>query len=118
MSSNNKKLQYEEQIKNEVNKLLRTGLDNSAFTFCSVTKVEMNPDFSVATLYWDTFDPSRRGDISKAMDSALGKMRAHLAKTLKVRHTPALTAVYDSQFEDEQEIEQLLKSEKEKGKSY
>lgn len=118
MSGNKKKLQYEEQIKNEVNKLFRTGMDNSAFTFCSITKVEMGPDFSTAKLYWDTFDPSRRGDISKAMESALGKIRTHLAKTLQVRHTPSLSAEYDSQFEDEQEIDKLLQSEKEKGKTF
>ncbi|MFG1494588.1 30S ribosome-binding factor RbfA [Halobacteriovorax sp. GFR7] len=118
MSGNKKKLQYEEQIKNEVNQLLRRGLDNSAFTFCSITKVEISPDFSTAKLFWDTFDPAKRGDIAKAMDASLGKIRSHLAKTLQVRHTPSLTAEYDSQFEDEQEIEKLLQSEKDKGKSF
>lgn len=118
MAKYSKKEQYEQSILNEVNKLLRTGMDNKSLSFVSITKVEMSQDFAYATLYWDTFDASKRGDISQALESSLGKMRSHLAKTLKVRHTPALSVKYDSQFEDSQNIEDILNSEKDKGKDF
>jgi len=114
----NKKEQYEQQIKNEVNTFLRTGLDNKSLAFVSITKVEMSSDFSVAVLYWDSFDPSAKGDIKKAIDGSLGKIRSHLAKTLQVRHTPSLEAKYDSQFEDANAIDQILQDEKDKGRDF
>ncbi|EQC44214.1 30S ribosome-binding factor RbfA [Bacteriovorax sp. Seq25_V] len=118
MAKFSKKEQYENQIRDELNLLLRTGLNNSALSFVSITRVEVAPDYSVATIYWDTFDPSRRGSIKEAMDATAGKMRSHLAKTVKVRHTPALVIKYDSSFEDEASIDSLLREEKKKGKSF
>jgi ribosome-binding factor A len=113
-----KKDQYEQEIQKEVNNYLRTSADNRHLSFVSVTKVELSPDFSYATLFWDTFDPSKRGDITKAMESSLGRIRKHLADNLKVRHTPSLSAKYDSQFEDEQAIDDLLQNERDKGKDF
>jgi len=114
----NKKEQYEQQIKNEVNTFLRQGLDNRALSFVSITKVEMSSDFALATLYWDTFDPSTKGDVKKAIEGSLGKIRSHLAKTLQVRHTPALAAKYDSQFEDANAIDKILQDEKDSGRDF
>ena len=118
MANYNKKTQYEQQIKNEVNSFLRKGLDNRALSFVSITKVEMSSDFSIATLYWDTFDPSSKGDVKKAIESSLGKIRSHLAKTLQVRHTPTLEAKYDSQFEDANAIDEILQKEKDSGRDF
>ena len=63
----------------------------------------------MAKVYWDTFDSSKRGDAKKAIEGLAGKMRSLLAKNLDVRHTPILEFYYDSQFEDEMKITQLLK---------
>lgn len=100
---------FEERIKNEVNSNLRGELKDPRLALMSVTRVELNPDYSVATVYWDTFDAGKRGDIKAALGSVKGKLRSLLAKNLKVRHTPELTFIYDSQFEDEKKIERLLK---------
>lgn len=118
MAGHSKKAQYEQQIQNEVNNLLRTGMDNRALSFVSITKVELAADFANAILFWDTFNPTQRGDIKIALDNSLGKIRSHLAKTLQIRHTPSLTARYDSQYEDAQVIEDILKSEKDKGRNF
>ncbi|OIQ16384.1 MAG: ribosome-binding factor A [Bacteriovorax sp. MedPE-SWde] len=118
MAKYNKKEQYELQIKNEVNTFLRTVVDNKALAFVSITKVEMSADFALATLYWDTFDANQKGDIKKAMEGCLGKIRSHLAKNLAVRHTPALSAEYDSQFEDSNAIDKILQDEKDKGRDF
>jgi ribosome-binding factor A len=100
---------YQDRIKNEINMILRREVSDPRLTLCSVTRVELNPDYSTAEVYWDTFDAAKRGDIKTAIDGLSGKMRSLLAKNLDVRHTPTLTFVYDSQFEDEMKITQLLK---------
>ncbi len=118
MAKFSKKEQYENQIRDELNLLLRTGLNNTALSFVSITRVDVAADYSVATVYWDTFDQARRGSIKDAMDATVGKMRSHLAKNVKVRHTPAIVVKYDSSFEDEASIDTLLREEKKKGKSF
>jgi ribosome-binding factor A len=105
----NPKQSYQEKIKNEINTILRREVSDPRLVMCSVTRVELNPDYSTAEVYWDTFDASKRGDIKLAIDGLSGKMRSLLAKNLDVRHTPVLTFLYDSQFEDEMKITQLLK---------
>lgn len=106
----NPKHSYQEKIKNEINMILRREVSDPRLTLCSVTRVELNPDYSVAEVFWDTFDSSKRGDIKSAIEGLSGKMRSLLAKNLDVRHTPVLTFHYDSQFEDEMKITELLKS--------
>ncbi len=110
-SGSNSRPMFEERIKNEINSLLRRELKDPRLSLMSVTRVELNQDYSVATVYWDTFDSAKRGDIKTAIEGTTGRMRSLLAKNLKVRHTPELTFVYDSQFEDEARIERLLKED-------
>lgn len=107
-SNTNSKDLYQEKIKNEINVLLRREIADPRLSLCTVTRVELNPDFSVASVFWDTFDASKRGNIKKAFDGISGRMRTLLAKNLDVRHTPTLTFIYDSQFEDELKITELL----------
>lgn len=118
MAKTNRKEHFENQIKDALNSLLRQGMNNTALSFVSITRVDLNQDFSIAEVYWDTFDISKRGTIKEAMDGAAGKMRSHLAKVLKVRHTPILDIKYDSSFEDEAKIDDLLNSEKKNGKTF
>jgi len=111
-SNTNSRELYQEKIKNELNVLLRREISDPRLSLCSVTRVDLNPDFSTADVFWDTFDASKRGDIKKAIEGISGRMRTLLAKNLDVRHTPILTFLYDSQFEDELKITELLKKAK------
>lgn len=108
------KEKYEEMIQNDINKILRQGLSDPRLNLVSVTRVNLNDDYSIANVYWDTFNPSTRGDIKAAFDGIRGKVRSMLAKTLKVRHVPEINFFYDSQFEDEHKIMNLLKEEHDK----
>lgn len=111
-----KKDKYQERLLNEVNSILRTQVSDPRLQFASATKVELNQDFSVAKVFWDSFDVSKKDDISKGLNAVKGKVRSLLASSLGVRHTPEIVFVYDSQFESEQEISNLLNSEKDNGK--
>jgi ribosome-binding factor A len=106
------KVIFEDKIKNEISSLLRTSLNDPRLIMMSITRVELNQDYSMATVYWDTFDSTKRGDVKDAVEGTRGKLRSLLAKNLNVRHTPDITFIYDSQFEDEARIQKLLDEEK------
>ncbi len=103
------KLKYEELVKNAINSALRRDVNDPRMTFVSITKVELSEDYANAKVWWDTFDSSKRGEIKEAIDHLKGRLRTILASRLEVRHVPELHFVYDSQYEDEQRIDQLLK---------
>jgi ribosome-binding factor A len=106
-----KKDKFEERLLNEINGLLRSKINDPRLQFVSVTKVELSPDYSYATLHWDTFNAHTRGDAKLAINEARGKLRSELAKVLEVRHVPSLTFVYDNQFEEEQKIVKLMNAD-------
>ena len=101
---------YEEKIRDAINVALRLTLKDPRLVIVSVTRVELNNDYSAAKVFWDTYDANKRGDTKKAVDGIASKLRAVLAKELQVRHTPHLEFFFDSRFEDEKKIEDLLKS--------
>ncbi len=105
------KQKFEEKILNELNFLLRTRITDPRVQNVSLTKVMLNKDYSIATVSWDTFNVSTRGDSKSAITKMTGKLRTELSKTLKLRHTPELKFIYDSQFEDANHITNLLKSD-------
>lgn len=113
-----KKDKFEERLLNEINQMLRSQFSDSRLTFVSITGVELNPDYSVAKVSWDTFDSARRGDIKKAINSISSRLRVMLAGTLKVRHMPHLVFEYDSRFDDERGVEEILESEAKLGKGF
>ncbi len=113
-----KKDKYEGRLQNEINSILRTQISDLSLQFVSVTKVEMNFDFSTAKVFWDTFDNSKRGDAKKSFEKSKGRIRSLLAKSVDLRHIPNLEFLYDSQFEAEKGITELLEDEDKKGKSF
>lgn len=113
-----KKTKFEEKILNELNVIVRQNLNDTRLRHASLTKVELANDYSVATVYWDTFDREKKAEIANAFESAQSKLRGLLSQVLRVRHTPEITLVYDSQFESEQAIADILGSEIKSGKTY
>jgi ribosome-binding factor A len=108
--NNFKKQKYEERLLNEINGLLRSGGTNDGrLARVSITKVELSPDYGYATVSWDTYDSGTRGDAKTAIEASAGRIRSELAKVLEVRHVPALTFIYDNQFEEEKKIMDLIK---------
>lgn len=102
------KQKYQEKILHELNHILRSEVSDTRVQFVSVTSVELNKDFSVAKIYWDTFNPAKRGDCKKAIDGMRGRLRTLLSQNMKLRHTPVLNFFYNSQFEDQKKIEDLI----------
>ena len=101
---------YEAKIKDAINTAFRQSLADPRLTMISVTRVDLTTDYSLAKVYWDTFDAAKRGSIKDAIEGSASKLRSILAKELNIRHTPKLTFFYDSQYEDEAKIAELLKN--------
>lgn len=111
-----KKDKYQDRLLAEVNTFLRTKFSDKRLQFASFTKVELSPDYSVATLYWDTFDAKHRGEIAQAMETIKGRLRSLLAEVLTVRAVPSLELKYDAQYESERAIDEILDREAKEGR--
>lgn len=103
------KLKYEEKVRDEINLALRREFTDPRLINVSVTHVELTQDYSHAKVYWDTFNATTRGDAKSAIDATAGRMRKLLADKMQVRHTPEIHYIYNSQFEDSNKIDRLLK---------
>ena len=113
-----KKSKLEERILQELNSFIRTKLGDVRLQFVSITKVELNVDYSVAMVYWDTFQTETRGSAKEAIESARNRMRQVLAESLETRVVPQLVLKYDAQYESEKSITDLLKGEEKQGKGF
>jgi ribosome-binding factor A len=109
-----KKEKLQDQILAEINRILRTETSDQRLRFVSITKVEVNKDYSVAKVFWDTFDSSKRGDANKALTKSVGRIRSLLAGILTLRKVPIITFEYDTRFEAEKYITDILEAEKSK----
>ena len=98
--------------------ILRQELADSRLSFVTLTKVLLNNDFSLAEVYWDSYDPEKRDGVKKALSSASSRMRAILAQNLKVKSVPEIKFIYDTQFEDENHISEILARESKEGKKF
>lgn len=103
------KLKYEEKVRDVINLALRREFTDPRLVNVSVTHVELTQDYSHAKVYWDTFNVQTRGDAKEAIESTAGKMRKILSTKMEVRHTPEIHYIYNSQFEDANKIDKLLK---------
>jgi ribosome-binding factor A len=99
------KIKYEERVRDVINLALRREFTDPRLMNVSITHVELTQD------YWDTFNTATRGDAKDAIESTTGRMRALLASKMEVKHTPQLHYIYNSQYEDESKITQLLKDD-------
>lgn len=111
-----KRQKLNDRMMDMLNGYLRAQVKDPRLQFVSITSVQLNPDNSHAKVYWDTFDSSKKESIAQAFESLGPRARTFLAKGLKIRHVPGLSFHYDSQYEDQQAIEEILAQEKAEGK--
>lgn len=102
------KKKYEELILHELNYFLRKNLNDKVMQFVSFTQIVLNKDYSLAKIYWDSFDESAFKKIEAGLLELSPKIRKYLSQNLKLRHTPELKFYYNSQFKDENRIDELL----------
>ena len=118
MKNNNsfKKEKFQERIQQMVSSYLKS-MSDTRFNLISITRVELNYDNSKAKVYWDTFDSEKKDEIREALPKVSGKLRSQMSGVLNIRQVPAINFYYDSQFEDEKKIVDILKKEQESRKN-
>ena len=79
--------------------------------FVSITRAEVSPDLKVARVYFSVMGDADAA--KKALVSACGKLRHHLAVTLNLRITPELLFYADSSIEHGAHLARLLADIKE-----
>lgn len=99
----------ENEILNLSNEFFKVKMSNPKLKQISVTRVELTSDFAYAKLYWDTFLLDQKNDMAHGLERCQKKLRMDLARNLKLRSVPEIQLVYDSQYESEKKIEDLLK---------
>ena len=111
-----KREKYGEKILHKLNLILRRDFNDTRLQFVSITRVELNRDYSVAKIYWDTFNMNKLPEVKEAMNKVAGRMRVLLSQVLDVHTIPATQLIYDNQFDEEQKVTQILDRERVEGK--
>ena len=109
MSSEARARRLGERIREELSELLRREVADPRLQLVSVTDVEVDREFSIATVYVSALDAGERIDeILTAFRSARGFLRYELAGRIPVRSFPQLRFRHDPSAERGAKIEDLI----------
>ena len=87
----------QEQLKEEVSRLLREDVTDPRIRLVTLTRVDVAPDLSNARIYWSALDADeeRVELIQDGLESAAAFVRRRLSRVLPLRKTPALVFRHD-----------------------
>lgn len=75
----------------------------------TITGVDCSPDLRNATVYYTVYgDEKLMTAVAKQLEALTPQLRRHVARTVRLKHTPALTFATDTSIERGNRIEQLL----------
>lgn len=99
----------EDQIQRSLSEIIRTRVRDPRLHGAVITGVDVSRDLSVAWVYFSSLDGQQdRATLESAFASALGFLRAQLAKQLTVRHVPELRMRYDDTTERSSAMDRLI----------
>lgn len=99
-----------DQIRSELAQVLRFEMKDPRIALASISSVEVTRDFSHAKVKVSVLgdDLEQREEAVATLRQAKGWVRSHLAKRLRLRHTPELHFELDRGAEHSQHINELL----------
>jgi ribosome-binding factor A len=99
-----------DQIHKEISALLIKGLKDPRIGFVTITAVEVNPDMSLAKVYFSVMGSEAEvKDTEKGLKSSAPYLRRELAKRMRLRHVPELSFELDRSLAYGNHIETLLR---------
>lgn len=99
----------EDQIQRILSAVIRTQVRDPRLNRAVITGVDVSRDLSVAWVHFSSLDSGHdRESLEKAFASALGFLRAQLARQLTVRNVPELRMRYDDTTERGSAMERLI----------
>ncbi|MDR0985549.1 MAG: 30S ribosome-binding factor RbfA [Mycoplasmataceae bacterium] len=109
MSIKNHKLQHlESDILDCLNHTIKFDVYDETLKHCSLTAVKLAPDFSLLTVYVDTFDRSKINDMVDKLMIAKGFFKNGIAKGLNLRKVPDIKFVSDTTIDNSLKIDKIL----------
>jgi len=100
----------EKNIERELGMLFLADVKNELLKQVTITKVSLNNDLSIATVYYSVYgNDEQKQAITGALTEAKGYLRSMLSKVLAVRKTPDLRFKFDESWEYGNKIDNILK---------
>ncbi len=96
-------------IKSRLSMLILSELRDPRIGMVSVNDVRLSPDKRYAKVYISVLgnDEEKKQSI-EALQNAAGFLRTKVSHSVKLRHTPELTFVYDKTVEEAEKIEKAI----------
>src|SRR5438445_55265 len=100
-----------DMIRQEIATFLLDGVKNDRIGFVTITEVRMTADLQTARVYYTSYGTEKqKEDSAQGLDESNSRIRGHLSKTLRMRHTPRLEFFVDKGLEHSYKIQSLLGS--------
>lgn len=100
----------QERIARAIERIIANALlfevKDASLTGVTVTKVMLNKDYSVATIFWTTLEGVK--DATEALEGAKGFLRTEVAHGLSLYKAPELRFRHDDSYEKGARIDALL----------
>ena len=97
------------QIREELARMIMSGLKDPRIGFVTVTRVALAEDLRVARISVGVLgDQAQRDKTMAGLRQASGYLRRELGKRLSVRHTPELSFEYDEGLDATDRVARLL----------
>lgn len=98
-----------EEIREEVAKLVASGLKDPRVGFVTVTRVDVTDDLHHARVYVGVLgDDKQRESTMLGLSKAAGWVRRELGRRIRVRYTPEIVFQYDQGLEATERVARLL----------
>jgi len=109
MSQGSRPNRVADQLRSELADLLSREVHDPGIGFVTLTRVQVTPDLHSARVYYTSLgdDTARRGT-ARALERAAPFLRRQIGGRLRLKHTPALSFIYDASIAGQDRIEQLL----------
>lgn len=113
MSDKNRMNRVDEQLKEEISKIIDQELSDPSLTgMISVSKVKTTPDLRYARVYVTMIGCKSQKDNLAILKKSSGYIRTLVAKRVNLRITPELVFEFDESIEYGAKIDQILKDMK------
>lgn len=109
MSRESQGRKSEEQVREAVALIITEEVSDPRLDLVTVTGVKTSPDRSIATIYVSA-DPERYGSVLEGLESAKGRIRSLLGRSLGWRVTPELRFFIDEAIDEGGRIERVIAS--------
>lgn len=96
-----------QQIQRELAELVRLEISDPRVRLVTITGVEVASDYSHAKVFFTRLD-GKHEEAQQGLEHAVGFLRRHLARSLKLRVMPQLHFVYDASVERGSRLSQLI----------